>query len=165
MLDSAYFSKAFSDVGIRRSRLQNNHRNLTTMNAGFLYPIASFDVLPGSTWDITINSWVRQSTPIHPVMDDAYLDVFAFYVPNRQVFSLTKEFFGEPRQDPYDYSTDLLEPGSIPPQGGDPSAGGQEDTSVIGMRSLHAYYGVPIGSRPDFINAKYIHDNEYRIGY
>lgn len=149
MLDTAYFSKATSDVGIRRSRLQNQHRNLTTMNVGFLYPIASFDVLPGSTWDVEIKSFVRQSTPIHPVMDDCYLDIMAFFVPNRQTFALTKEFFGEPNSDPYDYSTDLLEPGCVPP-------GDESDSSVIGMRSLHAYYGVPIGSRPDFINAKYI---------
>lgn len=149
MLDSAYFSKATSDIGIRRSRLQNQHRNLTTMNAGFLYPIASFDVLPGSTWDIELKSFVRQSTPIHPVMDDAYLDVFAFFVPLRQTFAKTKEFFGEPLEDPYEYATDLLEPGSVPPSV-------EGDSTVIGMRSLHAYYGVPIGSRPDFINAKYI---------
>lgn len=150
MLDSAYFSRAVSDVGISRSRFQNTHRNLTTMNSGFLYPIASFDVLPGSTWDIDISSFVRQSTPIHPVMDDAFLDVYAFFVPMRQTWDKTKEFFGEPGADPYSYSNDLLEPGFVAP---DSESGVQP---VIGARSLHAYYGVPIGSAPAFINAKYV---------
>ncbi len=35
------------------------------------------------------------STPIYPVMDNCYLDIYYFHVPMRIVWNKTKEFFGE----------------------------------------------------------------------
>lgn len=154
-MSNMQFERAQSNVDIRRSRFNNKFHHLTTMNAGFLYPIEVFDVLPGSTFEIEVSQFIRQTTPIHPVMDDAMVDIFAFYVPNRQIFDKTKQFFGEPNDDPYEVSPELLEPVVRRETYEDEVAGIPNNPGVISRRSLAAYYGAPIGSRPLYLNAKY----------
>lgn len=78
-----------------RTRFAMPHRHLTTMNASFLYPMARWEVLPGDTFTIDMSAVVRMQTPIHPVMDNCYLDVYFFFVPNRLVWDHWKEFMGE----------------------------------------------------------------------
>lgn len=151
-MNIGHFEKAVSDVKINRSTFEETKRHLTTMNAGFLVPLASFDVLPGSTWSIDISSFVRMSTPIHPPMDDAFIDIFAFFVPMRQTWDKTKEFFGEPSADPFAPNPELLEPVLTR------SPAGIDEEIILGSidrRSLAAYYGIPIGTRPGYFNAKY----------
>lgn len=80
---------------ITRSRFDMSHRHLTTLNAGSLYPIARWEVLPSDTFTIDLSIVARMQTPIHPVMDNCYLDVFFFFVPNRLVWEHWKEFMGE----------------------------------------------------------------------
>lgn len=80
---------------ITRSRFDMSHRHLTTLNAGSLYPIARWEVLPSDTFTIDMSIVARMQTPIHPVMDNCYLDVFFFFVPNRLVWEHWKEFMGE----------------------------------------------------------------------
>lgn len=153
-MNTGHFERAVSDVQISRSTFEETKRHLTTMNAGFLVPIASFDVLPGSTWSVDISSFVRMSTPIHPPMDDAWLDVMCFFVPMRQTWSKTKEFFGEPNADPFEPTPELLEPVLI--RGTDSEVlEGTVPPGSIDRRSLAAYYGIPIGTRPGYFNAKY----------
>ena len=53
------------------------------------------EVLPGDTRSIDMASLVRMSTPIAPIMDNIYIDYFAFYVPNRLTWIHWKEFSGE----------------------------------------------------------------------
>lgn len=154
-MSNMQFERAQSNVDIRRSRFNNKFHHLTTMNAGFLYPIESFDILPGSTFEIEVSQLIRQTTPIHPVMDDAMVDIFAFFVPNRQVFDKTKQFFGEPNDDPYEISPEILEPVVRRETYEDEINGNTNNSGVISRRSLAAYYGAPIGSRPLYMNAKY----------
>lgn len=46
-------------------------------------PIYSAEVLPGDTFDLTTKAIVRMSTPLFPVMDNAFCDIMYFFVPNR----------------------------------------------------------------------------------
>lgn len=82
-------------ANITRSRFKMPHRRLFSMNAGDLVPVEKWDVLPGDTFSIDTASLVRMTTPIFPVMDNAYLDVYFFFVPNRLVWEHWQNFFGE----------------------------------------------------------------------
>lgn len=84
-----------TNLDITRSRFPRPSRFLTTFNAGSLIPFYCDDLLPGDTVSIDTSLVCRMSTPIHPVMDNAYLDVYYFFVPYRLLWEHTKEFFGE----------------------------------------------------------------------
>lgn len=78
-------------------------RQLTTFNEGDLVPIYCQEVIPNSTWKHPTRAFIRGSTPIFPVMDDAYCETFYFFVPNRLVWSHWKAFLGENENFGWDY--------------------------------------------------------------
>lgn len=80
---------------ITRSKFQMPHTHTTTMNAGRLYPVAQWELLPGDTFSIPYKAFARMQTPIHPVMDNAFIEVAFFFCPNRLVWEHWKEFMGE----------------------------------------------------------------------
>lgn len=83
-------------ANISRSKFDMSpFRHLTTMNAGKLVPIFVHECLPGGTYSLTTKELIRMSTPIHPVMDDCYIDTYFFFVPNRLVWDNWEEFMGE----------------------------------------------------------------------
>lgn len=89
------FSQNPVSTDISRSTFRQHWTHLTTMNAGKLYPVSVIEVLPGDTFSMDTNVLARMSTPIYPVMDDAYLDLYHFFVPNRLVWDHWKNFMGE----------------------------------------------------------------------
>lgn len=89
------FSQNPVSTDISRSTFRQHWTHLTTMNAGKLYPVSVLEVLPGDTFSMDTNVLARMSTPIYPVMDDAYLDLYHFFVPNRLVWEHWKNFMGE----------------------------------------------------------------------
>lgn len=89
------FSVVPPQVDIGRSRQEFNSTHLTTFNAGKLIPIYCQEVLPGSTFTMNTSMLVRMSTPIFPVLDDAYVDVYWFWCPNRILFTHFKNLMGE----------------------------------------------------------------------
>ena len=91
---NSHFS-TLPSVEIGRSKFNRNSTHKTTFNAGKLVPIFVDEVLPGDTFSMDVASLVRMSTPIFPVMDNAYLDTYFFFVPNRLVWEHWKEFNGE----------------------------------------------------------------------
>lgn len=88
-------------VNIKRSKFDRPSTHKTTFNAGKLIPIYVDEVLPGDTKSLKTNVLIRMSTPIHPVMDNAYLDVYYFYVPRRLVWDNWEEFMGENKSGPW----------------------------------------------------------------
>lgn len=82
-------------VEIERSKFFRPFQHKTTFNAGQLIPIFCDEVLPGDTFSMDMASLVRMTTPIFPTMDNAYLDTYFFFVPNRLVWDHWKEFNGE----------------------------------------------------------------------
>lgn len=89
------FSQAPMDLEMERSAFDRDFDHKTTFNAGDLVPIFCDEVLPGDTFDLSTNYVARMSTPVFPVMDNAYLETFFFFVPNRLVWDHWKEFNGE----------------------------------------------------------------------
>lgn len=114
---------------IERSTFDRSSNLKTTMDAGYLVPIWVDELLPGDTleWHATI--FGRLSTPLYALMDNLYLDVFAFAVPNRLLWTNWKKFMGE-QANPGD-STAYLVPQVESPNGG------------FAIGSLGDYFGAP----------------------
>ena len=89
-------------VNIKRSTFDLSHTHKTTFNTGELVPIYVEEILPGDTFKINTNYVIRMSTPIKPVMDNAYMDIYFFFVPNRLVWDHWKEFMGENTEGAWD---------------------------------------------------------------
>ena len=93
---------------IQRSSFNRSSGHKTTFNAGLLIPIYCDEVLPGDTFNARLHAFGRLATPLHPFMDNLYLDTHFFAVPNRLLWSNWEKFNGA--QDKPGDSTDFLIP-------------------------------------------------------
>lgn len=104
-------SHSFSQVpraDIPRSVFNRDCGYKTSMDAGWLVPFFLDEVLPGDTFDVKATIFARMATPIHPIMDNLYLDTFFFYCPHRLLWDNWVKLNGE-QASPGD-STDFLVP-------------------------------------------------------
>ena len=67
----------------------------TAMGFSYLVPIMVEEVLPGDTWKAHITTVARTAVPIVPLMDNWHLEYFAFFVPNRLLWTNWVKFMGE----------------------------------------------------------------------
>lgn len=104
----AHFHK-LPQAQIPRSKFKRDFNHKTTFNAGKIIPIYLDEILPGDTLSLDISGIVRMATPIFPVMDDCFLDIYFFFVPNRLTWEHWQEMNGENNttywQQPTEYST------------------------------------------------------------
>lgn len=82
-------------LDIPRSKMTMKHSHKTTYDTGRLIPIYWREVLPGSTCKMEISEVTRMQTPIFPIMDNAFIDTYFFFVPNRILWEHWEEFMGE----------------------------------------------------------------------
>lgn len=82
-------------LDITRSRFKRQQDVKLTMNAGQLIPFYVDEVLPGDTFSIDQAAIIRMTTPIFPVMDNCYMDIYYFFTPNRILWKNWKRFMGE----------------------------------------------------------------------
>lgn len=82
-------------LDITRSRFKRRQDVKLTMNAGQLIPFYVDEVLPGDTFSIDQAAIIRMTTPIFPVMDNCYMDIYYFNVPSRILWDHFKRFMGE----------------------------------------------------------------------
>lgn len=82
-------------LDITRSRFKRRQDIKLTMNAGQLIPFYVDEVLPGDTFSIDQAAIIRMTTPIFPVMDNCYMDIYYFFTPNRILWKNWKRFMGE----------------------------------------------------------------------
>ena len=82
-------------LNITRSRFKRRQDIKLTMNAGQLIPFYVDEVLPGDTFSIDQAAIIRMTTPIFPVMDNCYMDIYYFFAPNRILWENWKRFMGE----------------------------------------------------------------------
>lgn len=102
-------------VDIQRSTFDRSSGHKTTFNAGKLVPIYVDEVLPGDTFEMKTSTIIRGSTPIFPVMDNANLDIYFFFVPNRLVWDHWKEFNGENTASKWEQTVEYSIPQMAPP--------------------------------------------------
>lgn len=103
---------------IRRSKLKMPFRHLTSFNTGDIIPIFHKEVLPGDTFSLNESMVVRMTTPIAPVMDNAWIDTYYFFVPRRLVWEHWQEFMGENNNDAWTQETEYIIPKTTAPEGG-----------------------------------------------
>lgn len=84
-----------------RTRFNRDQTILTTFDAGKLIPFYVDEVLPGDTFSVDTSAIIRMTTPKYPVMDDAFIDFYYFYCPNRILWDDFKQFMGEVENKPW----------------------------------------------------------------
>ena len=135
----------FSEVphaDIQRSTFDRSHGLKTTFNAGQLVPIYVDEALPGDTFSCNLTAFSRLATPIHPTMDNAFMDTHFFAVPVRLVWDDFEEFMGETKtykaagSDRLDGTPDFSVAAPVPPT---ITAGGSGEAE----QSLSDYFGIP----------------------
>ncbi len=114
----------------------------TTFDSGFLVPIFVDEALPGDTMSLSVATFARMATLLHPVMDNQYLDLFFFAVPNRIIWDNWEKFNGE-QEDPGD-STDFLIPTVSTSSPG------------FGANSIYDYMGIPPDAHPLTISSLWL---------
>lgn len=128
---------------IPRSSFDRSHGHKTTFDAGYLVPIFVDEALPGDTFNMRMTGFARLATPLHPFMDNVYLNTFFFAVPLRLIWENWERFNGA--QDDPDDSTDFL----VPQMTSTASTG-----YLAG--SIHDYFGLPVGV-PGYVHSALWH--------
>lgn len=136
------------NVRAPRAQFDRSHGVKTTFNSGDLIPIYVDEVLPGDTFHCRTSGFCRMATPLHPLMDNMYMDTFYFFVPNRLIWDNWQKMMGE--QDNPGDSTDYITPKL------DLSAGAAEG-------SLLDYMGIPTNVSNLQVNA--LHTRAYNLIY
>ena len=132
-------------LDMKRSRFSRPFKHTTTFDAGKLIPFYCEEVLPGDTVSLDLSALVRMTTPIHPVMDNAYLEFHFYFVPNRLVWDHWENFMGQ--NDPSS-SGNAWTPSttySIPQL----AIGSAE--SVCTSSAMTGYYGVDVGGVANYL--------------
>lgn len=119
---------------IQRAKFDRSSGLKTTFDAGGLIPFYVDEILPGDTMSLGLSTFARLATPLHPLMENLWMDTFFFFIPNRLIWDNWGKLCGE-QIDPGD-STDFLVPVINAPVGG------------YATHSIYDYMGLPIGVDP-----------------
>lgn len=80
----------------KRSKFAMPSSLKTSFNTGSIVPIyVDSDILPGDTVQMDQAEIIRMATPIYPIMDNLYADIYWFFVPHRLVMDNWAKFWGE----------------------------------------------------------------------
>ncbi|AXL14430.1 major capsid protein [Microviridae sp.] len=115
---------------VNRSTFDRSSALKTTFDSGVLVPIFLDEVLPGDTFDMSSTMFCRLATPLKPFMDNVYIDVHYWFVPNRLVWDNWQKFMGE-QEDPNEDITTLTIPTT------------SIDNSAWLPNSIADYFGLP----------------------
>ena len=129
------------NMNMKRSKFDLSHGHKLTMNSGRLIPIYVDEVLPDDTIKLNVASVIRSITPAVPVMDNAYLDLFAFWVPARLCTMHDKDwnqvhgetiggYWAQQSEKTLQNTMNMMEFGS---------------SEAIAVQSIGDYFGLPIG--------------------
>lgn len=113
-----------SDIPRSKYRLQQARK--TTLNAAVLNPIYCEEILPGDQWQGDLSLFARLATPIAPVLDNAEIETFFFFVPNRILWDNWEEFISSDTQ---------VIPEIVSPTGG------------FAQNSIYDQFGIPVNGQ------------------
>lgn len=114
--DNHFGNAPIKNIG--RSSFKRPYSHKTSFNTGDIVPIYADEVLPGDTAKIHTAMLVRMTTPINPVMDNAWIDTYFFFVPRRLVWEHWKEFMGENTTDAWTQEIEYTIPQLKTPENG-----------------------------------------------
>lgn len=90
----SHFAKIPQSIAAPRSAFDRSFSHKTTFNEGQLIPFLWEPILPGDTVNLKTTMLARLATPIFPYMDNVYLDIHYFFVPNRLLWTNWERFQG-----------------------------------------------------------------------
>ena len=126
---------------IRRARFKRDFSNITTINEGDLVPLYVDEVLPGDTISCDLNGLIRMSTPLYPVMDNCYLDTYAFFVPCRLLWEHWENLMGQNDSSYWAEKTEYSVPQTTAPSNG------------WNVGTIADYMGIPTGINGISVNS------------
>lgn len=126
---------------IQRARFKRDFSNITTMNEGDLVPLYVDEVLPGDTVSCDLNGLIRMSTPLYPVMDNCYIDTYAFFVPCRLLWEHWENLMGQNDDSYWAEKTEYSVPQTTAP------------TNGWNAGSIADYMGIPTGVENISVNS------------
>lgn len=144
-------------VNIPRSRFLMHKNVRTTFNAGELIPIyVNSDIYPGDTFSVKGTFVCRESTPIHAPMDNAFIDIRAFFCPHRINSINFKKMMGENETGAWTQTIDY----EVPKMGVYVKNDGQisDMEHKVAKGDLLNYMGFPIGY-PSAVNTPPTYQN------
>ena len=137
------------NINISRSKFTSRYHHKTSFNMGKLIPFDIIEVLPGDTFKLRMNEVCRISSAlIRPIMDNLFLDVYYFFVPNRLSMDKWAEVMGEntkghwvPQtpQDVYTAKIQQVKQGSIADYFGLPLGDNYASAPVVSLLPFNAY--------------------------
>lgn len=121
-------------ISRRRTMFDLSSNVISTFNAGELIPIGEpVEVLPGDTFRLGLKSLVRAQTFIKAPMQNLDLDVYAFYVRDKDVWDHFENFMGQNDEGEWtEGQTEYNMPALTFPEGG------------FDQHSIANYFGIPI---------------------
>lgn len=129
----------------KRTRFDIGGTRRFTCNTGDFVPFYCAEVLPGDTFDLRTSTLTRLETSIHQTMDNAYLEIAYFYVPNRIVMDDWDKLLGA-NDDAWARTTEVSTP--------QVELCGYESTpdtnAQVSSQSLLNYLCLPAGPYPSF---------------
>ena len=133
---------------IPRSSFNLSHGTKTTFDADYLVPMGVWDVIPGDSWNVKSTIVARLATPLHPLMDNLYIDTFYFFVPYRIIWNNFEKFMGAQTDpgDSIDYTVPVI-----------------DGSAAVGTGDLGDYLGLPIGLQPDNTPISALPTRAYRL--
>lgn len=118
-----------------RTKFDRSHFVLTTIDENYLVPIEVDEVVPSDTIICRPKIFGRLSTLIAPIFSPVYIDLFAFYVPERLCFSRFEEMLGD------------LPPGTVESDLVFPTLGITDTLTSVASGDIYNYISCPSGSR------------------
>jgi len=124
---------------IPRSTYALNQARKQTFNAGDLVPIYCEEMVPGDHFKGESSIYARFATPIVPVLDNAEMETFWFFVPNRILWTNWEKFIsGENYTIPYvTWSNEAAN--TLPDQFGIPGVGQITNAFDVNALPFRAY--------------------------
>lgn len=96
MAKSVYTTNTSPSIRYNRSKFDLSYDHKTTFNMGDLVPFHVQEILPGDSFKVRTDFALRSLTPFVRVpMDNLFIDIFYFFVPNRLTYSKWSEVLGE----------------------------------------------------------------------
>lgn len=132
----AHFSGA-PHLKMSRSTFDLSHDHKTTFNSGRLIPFYVQEILPGDTFNCDTSIVCRMSTPIFPVMDNCFLDMYYFFVPNRLVWDHWEELNGENKTSAWKQTVEYTIPVFT-------FTTDEDGVNVVKPGSIADYMGIPL---------------------
>lgn len=120
-------------VKIPRASFDRTFTHKTTINSGFLIPLDWQEIYPGDSVVMNPTIFGRLATPINPVMDNMWLDVFWFFCQNRILWDNWTKFMGE-QDNPGDSISFTVPQTTL-------------GTGIRTVESLYDYMGLPTGNQ------------------